>query len=137
MHVTVNATRYSEMITRFMIPQLSRHKLPIRKLWFQQDGPTAHTAKKTIQLLREKFCTRIISKNAPVNWPPRSADLTAPDFFLGEFVKSMYNEPVGSLEELKQRIRKTIREIPADTLQRVMHIIPLRCQECVTRRAFE
>ena len=65
------------------------------QLWFQQDGATAHTARPTMALLREFFGDRIISRFSDFGWPPRSSDLTAPDFFLWGYLKGkMYaNKP--------------------------------------------
>ncbi|GFV07617.1 DDE_3 domain-containing protein [Trichonephila clavipes] len=54
----------------------------IQKLWFQQDGATCHTARATIDLLKDTFGDRLISRFGPVNWPPRSCDLTPLDYFL-------------------------------------------------------
>ena len=54
----------------------------VDELWFQQVGATCHTAHVTIDLLKETFDERIISRNGPVNWPPRSCDLTPLDYFL-------------------------------------------------------
>jgi hypothetical protein len=50
--------------------------------WFQQDGATSHTANSTMQMLSEFFGGRIISRNL---WPPRSSDLSPPDFSSGVF----------------------------------------------------
>ncbi|GFT37784.1 transposable element Tc1 transposase [Trichonephila clavipes] len=54
----------------------------VQKLWFQQDGATCHTARATIDLLKDTFGDRLISRFGPVNWPPRSCDLTPLDYFL-------------------------------------------------------
>ena len=51
-------------------------------MWFQKDGAAAHTAKESMQLLRERFNGRIISRFSGINWPSRSSDLTSPDFFV-------------------------------------------------------
>ncbi|GFS69919.1 uncharacterized protein TNCV_3102151 [Trichonephila clavipes] len=67
------------MITNFFIPELSNHD--VQELWFQQDGATCHTARATIDLLKDTFGDRLISRFGPVNWPPRSCDLTPLDFF--------------------------------------------------------
>ncbi|GFW15016.1 hypothetical protein TNCV_983081 [Trichonephila clavipes] len=53
------------------------------ELWFQQDGATCHTARATIDLLKDTFGDRPISHFGPVNWPPRSCDLTPLDNFCG------------------------------------------------------
>ncbi|GFY24667.1 putative transposable element [Trichonephila clavipes] len=59
------------------------------ELWFQQDGATCHTARATIDLLKDTFGDRLISRFGPVNWPPRSCDLTPLDYFLWDYVKSL------------------------------------------------
>ncbi|GFU14906.1 uncharacterized protein TNCV_3386901 [Trichonephila clavipes] len=55
--------------------------------WFQQDGATCHAARATIDLLKDTFGDRLISRFGPVNWPPRSCDLTPLDYFLWGYVK--------------------------------------------------
>ncbi|GFS75819.1 uncharacterized protein TNCV_4664981 [Trichonephila clavipes] len=70
----VNGDRYIAMITNFFIPELNNHD--VEELWFQQDGATCHTARATIDLLKDTFGDRLISRFGPVNWPPRSCDLT-------------------------------------------------------------
>ncbi|GFU43897.1 putative DD41D transposase [Trichonephila clavipes] len=72
-NVTVNGTN-------FFIPELNHHD--VQELWFQQDGATCHTDRATIDLLKDTFDDRLISRFGPVNWPPRSCDLTPLDYFL-------------------------------------------------------
>ncbi|GFX87477.1 uncharacterized protein TNCV_1330121 [Trichonephila clavipes] len=86
-NVTVNGDRYRAMITNFFIPELNNHY--VQELWFQQDGATCHTARATIDLLKDTFGDRLISRFGPVNWPPRSCDLTPLDFFLWGYVNSL------------------------------------------------
>ncbi|GFU99026.1 hypothetical protein TNCV_1614021 [Trichonephila clavipes] len=86
-NVTVNGDRYRAMITNFFIPELNNHD--VQELWFQQDGATCHTARATIDLLKDTFGDRLISRFGPVNWPPRSCDLTPLDYFLWGYVKSL------------------------------------------------
>ncbi|GFV42247.1 uncharacterized protein TNCV_3164781 [Trichonephila clavipes] len=79
-NVTVNGDRYRAMITNFFISELNNQD--VLELWFQQDGATCHTARATIDLLKDTFGDRLISRFGPVNWPPRSCDLTPLDYFL-------------------------------------------------------
>ncbi|GFU98764.1 uncharacterized protein TNCV_1214801 [Trichonephila clavipes] len=79
-NVTVNGDRYRAMITNFFIPELNNHD--VQELWFQQDGATCHTARATMDLLKDTFGDRLISRFGHVNWPPRSCDLTPLDYFL-------------------------------------------------------
>ncbi|GFS66037.1 uncharacterized protein TNCV_2510481 [Trichonephila clavipes] len=50
---------------------------------------TCHAARATIYLLKDTFGDRLISRFGPVNWPPRSCDLTPLDYFLWGYVKSL------------------------------------------------
>ncbi|GFT28838.1 putative LOC100569746 [Trichonephila clavipes] len=75
------------MITNFFIPELNNHD--VQELWFQQNGATCHTARAPIDLLKDTFGDRLISRFGPVNWPPRSCDLTPLDYFLWGYVKSL------------------------------------------------
>ncbi|GFV64963.1 DUF4817 domain-containing protein [Trichonephila clavipes] len=69
-NVTVNGDRYRAMITNFFIPELNNHD--VQELWFQPDGATCHTARATIDLLKDTFGDRLISRFGPVNWTVNS-----------------------------------------------------------------
>ncbi|GFV73013.1 putative DD41D transposase [Trichonephila clavipes] len=69
-NVTVNGDRYRAMITNLSFPELNNYD--VQELWFQQDGTTCHTARATIDLLKDTFGDHLISRFGPVNWPPRS-----------------------------------------------------------------
>ncbi|GFT75918.1 uncharacterized protein TNCV_2098541 [Trichonephila clavipes] len=79
-NVTINGDWYRVMITNFFIPELNNQD--VQELWFRQDGATCHTARATIDLLKDTFGDRLISRFGPVNWPPRSCDLSPLDYFL-------------------------------------------------------
>ncbi|GFV85803.1 uncharacterized protein TNCV_2004231 [Trichonephila clavipes] len=88
------------MITNFFIPELNNHD--VQELWFQQDGAICHTARATIDLLKDTFDDRLFSRFRPVNWPPRSCDLTPLDYFLWGYVKSLvYANKPQTLDHLK------------------------------------
>ncbi|KYQ50666.1 hypothetical protein ALC60_06473 [Trachymyrmex zeteki] len=90
-------------------------------IWFQQDGATSHTANVTIDLLRGVFENRIISRNADVNWPPRSCDLTPLDYFLWGAVKDKcYANHPETIDALKHEIEVAIHEIQAHTIEKVL-----------------
>ncbi|GFV66093.1 transposable element Tc3 transposase [Trichonephila clavipes] len=107
-NVTVNGDRYRAMITNFFIPELNNHD--VQELWFQQDGATCHTARVTIDLLKDTFDDRLISRFGPVNWPPRSCDLTPLDYFLWGYVKSLvYADKPQTLDHLEDNISRFCR----------------------------
>ncbi|GFT26738.1 transposable element Tc3 transposase [Trichonephila clavipes] len=64
-NVAVNGDRYRAMIANFFIPELNDHD--VQELWFQQDGATCHTARAAIDLLKDTFGDRLISRFGPVN----------------------------------------------------------------------
>ncbi|GFU61724.1 transposable element Tc3 transposase [Trichonephila clavipes] len=117
--VTVNGDRYRAMITNFFIPELNNHD--VQELWFQQDDATCHTARATIDLLKDTFGDRLISRFGPVNWPPRSCDLTPLDYFLWGYVKSLvYADKPQTLDHLEDSIRRVITDIRPQMLEKVI-----------------
>ncbi|GFV80149.1 putative DD41D transposase [Trichonephila clavipes] len=118
-NVTVNGDRYRATITNFFIPELNNHD--VQELWFQQDGATCHTAHATIDLLKDTFGDRLISRFGPVNWPPRSCDLTPLDYFLWGYVKSLvYADKPQMLDHLEDNIRRVIADIRPQMLEKVI-----------------
>ncbi|GFT12637.1 transposable element Tc3 transposase [Trichonephila clavipes] len=118
-NVTVNGDRYRAMITNFFIPELNNHD--VQELWFQQDGATCHTARATIDLLKDTFGDRLISRFGPVNWPPRSCDLTSLDYFLWGYVKSLvYADKPQTLDHLEDNIGRVIADIRPQMLEKVI-----------------
>ncbi|GFU82637.1 putative transposable element [Trichonephila clavipes] len=118
-NVTVNGDRYRAMITNFFIPELNNHDA--QELWFQQDGATCHTARATIDLLKDTFGDRLISRFGLVNWPPRSCDLTSLDYFLWGYVNSLvYADKPQTLDHLEDSIRRVIADIRPQMLEKVI-----------------
>ncbi|GFT58800.1 putative DD41D transposase [Trichonephila clavipes] len=112
------------MITNFFIPELNNHD--VQELCFQQDGATCHTAHATIELLKDTFGDRLISRFGPVNWPPRSCHLTPLDYFLWghwsfKSLKSfVYADKPQTLDHLEDNIRRVIADIRPQMLEKVI-----------------
>ncbi|GFS75960.1 rapamycin-insensitive companion of mTOR [Trichonephila clavipes] len=118
-NVTVNGDRYRAMITNFFIPELNNHD--VQELWFQQDGATCHTAHARIDLLKDTFGEPLFSRFGPVNWPPRSCDLTPLDYFLWGYVKSLvYADKPQALDHLEHNILRVIVNIRPQMLEKVI-----------------
>lgn len=128
--VSVNGERYRTMITDFVMPIVRENHMC--DYWFQQDGATCHTARPTINLLRQLFPGRLISKNGDFDWPPRSPDLTPPDFYLWGYLKSrVYANKPRTLTQLKMNIRREIAAISTETLTSVMENVEKRASLAV------
>lgn len=129
--VTVTGERYKDMFENFVLPQLKNLKLS-RGLWFQQDGATSHTSNVSMGLLKRKFKGTLISNKGDIPWPPRSPDLTAPDFYLWGYLKqTVYRKKPTTLAELKMNINEEVERIPKKTLHDVMNALPTRMTACV------
>lgn len=125
--ITVDGQRYRNMLETWVRPFVENRP----DLWFQQDGATCHTAEATMQLLRELFGARIISRRSDINWPPRSPDLTAPDFFLWGFLKErVYVNKPRNIQALKENIRAEIRGLQPATLTKVLEHAVERARLC-------
>jgi hypothetical protein len=81
------------------------------------------------------FQQRMISRSGDVPWPPRSPDLTTPEFFLRDYLKSkVYSRRPADLNALKEAIRDEITNISGETLQEVTGSFPT-CVPCAFMRA--
>ena len=67
--VTVTSERYVAMLRNFCEPELRRRRIDLSSIWFQQDGATAHTARASMNVLREMFPQHVISRGGDVLWP--------------------------------------------------------------------
>ena len=68
------------MLNEFLFTKIEEKG--IGNIWFQQDGANCHTAEATLDVLRNAFEERIISRRADVAWPPRSCNLIPLDYYL-------------------------------------------------------
>ena len=68
------------LLGQFLMPEIEARNL--HDIWFQQDGASCHTARETMDLLRSRFGEQFISRLEPIDWPPRSCDITPLDFYL-------------------------------------------------------
>ncbi|GFV30284.1 retrovirus-related Pol polyprotein from transposon 412 [Trichonephila clavipes] len=79
------------MITNFFIPEFNNHD--VQELWFQQDGATCHTARATIDLLKDTF----------------------------GYVKSLvYADKPQTLDHLEDNFRRVIADIRPQMLENVI-----------------
>lgn len=129
--VTVNSERYCVMLQTFLRPKLNELD-DSDNVWFQQDGATAHTSRRTMGILREMFPDHLISLRGDIGWPARSPDLNPCDFFLWGYLKSkVYTHRPRSIEELKDAIRQEIAAIPHEMTRRVVDNFRERIRQCV------
>ena len=113
---------------------LGRKRLCRGAQWFQQDGATPHTAKRTLDWLQAHFGHRVISRRCPIEWSPHSPDLTPPDFFLwGHLKDKVYSSKPKTIAELKANIVAETRRIGQDTIEAVIKNFTRRVAVCAQR----
>ena len=126
--ITVISQHYTEMINEFLSLKLTlKHNL-----WFQQNGAVTHMAVIGVAVLRHLFLQWVISHFGDVPRPPRSPDLTAPDFFLWGYLKSkVYSRCPVDLNALKHTIWDKIVNISEETLPEVMRSFSTHVHLCI------
>jgi len=75
------------------------------------------------------FGDRVISKGL---WPPRSPDLTPPDYFLWGYLKGrVYQNKSRTIDALKANITEEIQAATADLLARTFQNVARQIQSCL------
>ena len=101
----------------------------LRNGYFQQDGASCHTSNESMTEIESFFDDRIISKAL---WPPRSPDLSPPDFFLwGALKGKAYANKPRTIQELENNVRREIAAISEDVLQATFANMKRRVQLCL------
>ena len=101
----------------------------LRNGHFQQDGATCHTSNESMTEIESFFDDGIISKAL---WPPKSPDLSPPNFFLcGALKGKAYANKPRTIQELENSIRREIAAISEDVLQATFANTKRRVQLCL------
>lgn len=129
---TLSGQRYLEFLENTLPVLMECIPLQIRKtMWIQQDGAPAHNAKVVIDYLNQHFPQSWLGTRGPLEWPPRSPDLTPLDFFLWSYLKdNVYSEQSTSLNDLKERITKACKTVTSEMLKSVTSSILERYEKC-------
>lgn len=116
---TLNGQRYLNFLIE-VLPTLLE-EVPINErfnIWLQQDGAPPHNSRIVSDYLDNNYGRNWIGNRGPVRWPARSPDLTPLDFYLWGYLKQVvYTEKPNNLEDLKNKISRACREIPAEVIR--------------------
>ena len=119
------------MLQEEIFPSLlsANGNLPV---YFQQDGAPPHYGIQVRQYLNQLLPDAWIGRRGPVEWPPRSPDLTPLDFYLWGHLKAMvYQESIRNVNHLKDRIINSFAQISPDVLLRVHSEWVKRIMMCI------
>jgi hypothetical protein len=72
-----------------------------------------------------------VGRRGPTEWPARSPDLTACDYWLWGYLKEeVYIRKPHDIDTLKKTIEEEIRAVPVLMYQKAMRDFPKRCRLC-------
>lgn len=136
---SLNSERYLVLLQNEIIPALynlfPNENHPERladRVWFQQDGAPAHFGLVVRQYLNNIFPNRWIGRRGFIEWPPRSPDLTPLDFYLwGHLKTNVYRNRPNNLEDLQNRLRQEMAEIPPEALTNCLRSFSDRLAHCL------
>lgn len=128
---TVTGDTYLTMLKNDIIPSLMT--LPqYNQILFMQDGAPPHWSLAVREFLGETFGANWIGRDGPIQWPPRSPDLTPCDFFLWGFLKDLvYRKKPRSLNELRQSIIDSCSQITKEMCKKACQSVKVRLENCV------
>jgi len=130
---TVTAASYKEVLQSVLEPYIDDLPLhDLRNTFFQQDGAPPHFGLSVREWLDKTFQDRWIGRRGPVEWPPRSPDLSPLDFFLWGHLKSkVYENRPRTIEQLKVAITFNIALVSEDTLAKLGREWTRRIADCI------
>ena len=106
----------------------------LRDVFYQHDGAPAHFTWNVRQHLDAEYGARWIGRGGPVQWPPRSADLTPLDFNLWGRIKSLvYVNEATSVDDLKEKIELAFVTVKSDIegLNKLRYNLRKRAVKCI------
>lgn len=131
----VTGGNYLKFLNNEFIAVLENFPLAKRtEMYFQHDGAPIHFTNEVKQFLDEKFPDKWIGRGGPVEWPPRSPDLTPLDYCLWGWMKSeVYKQKVDTRDELIVRILNTAAIIKErqDIIMAATENLRTRVEKCI------
>ena len=127
---TMNAGRCLQMLEDYVWPIVSAGE-NIDELVFMHDGAPPHFALSVCAWLDQTFLGCWLVRRGPHEWSARRPDLTSCDFFLWGWAKEEYRAKPRTMEQLEDRIRNVITNVPHDFLQTTVDSIPGRLRKLV------
>jgi hypothetical protein len=79
--VAVTSERCIQVVNEVLFPELRCRDIDPAIFWFQQDGKTSHSVRRSMNTLRNVFERGMICRYGDISGPALSVDLSACDFF--------------------------------------------------------
>ena len=96
------------------------------QMYFQHDGAPPHYTLHVRDYLIESFPNHWLGRGGPIQWPPRSPDLTPLDYYFWAHMKTfVYETKVDSRAALRDRIFAAAEHTHPSKQHRFRYSIPL------------
>lgn len=137
-HDNLTAEQYLHLLQTSILPDLiqafpdpSNAQRLNPRIFFQQDGAPPHYGLQVRRFLDNTFNERWIGRRGPIEWPPRSPDLTPMDFFFWGHVKNrVYVDRPENLQDLMERIRQEANAVTPEMIQNAVNAVYHRVGRC-------
>lgn len=107
----LKATGYAKLLHDDVFPSLCTEAGTFPE-FFQQDGAPPHYGCQVRAFLDEQFSGKWIGHCEPVEWPPRSSDLTPLDYYIWVHLKAIvYAVKIRDVQHLKLRVLEACASI--------------------------
>ena len=121
---------YCNNLLRRMIPEMNDLVKGKNKHLFLQDGARAHTARISLEMLRDENRLQLLE---PTNWPPNSPDLNPVDYSIwGTLERNVYRgRKITDLKTLKSAIVEEWAKIPQEAISRSIDVFRSRLRKVI------
>ena len=128
---TMNSERYLQILNEIVLPLMTSNRY--NQHLFMQDGAPVHCSVNVRKNLNEKLADSWIGRSGPIEWPPRSPDLTLCDFWLRSYMRDfVFKHPSPTnLEELITRSEQIFSSLQMDMIRKTFKSFVKRCKLCV------
>ena len=131
-NVSVNTDQYIKAVLA-VTDELPYSKLNI--YWWQQDGATCHTSKRSRAVLKRMFKDRIISRFEKNVWPAHSPDLNPLDYtFWGQAMAKVWEIKPKTIPELKAVVEQYFASLTSDFIKKCVLNIKKRANLCISQK---
>ena len=103
---TMDGNRYVGVLKEKIVPHFQRNNTWI----YQQDGASSHFCKAARSVLDGSLNGRWIGRRGPIEWPARSPDLTACDYWLWAYLRNKVYNPPGHVFTCRNALKQKIEE---------------------------
>lgn len=131
---SLTGNRYLNFLQQDFAEMLDNLNLRTRAMlqWFQHDGAPPHNQLNVRNYLNLNFPNQWIGRNAPIEWPARSPDLSVLDFFLWGVLKdTVYKRTYETIDDLREAVLVAFNNIDRRKVRNATNSVVKRCNLCI------